>query len=39
VTDDRLEIVLPRGVRVRVPGTFDRGTLAEVIELLEAGSC
>ena len=39
VTDDRLEIVFPRGVRVRVPGTFDRGRLAEVIELLEAGSC
>jgi hypothetical protein len=39
VTDDRLEIVLPRGVRVLVPATFDRGSLAGVIELLEAGGC
>ena len=36
---DRLEIELPGGVRLKVPGGFDEGTLRLVLELAGVASC
>jgi hypothetical protein len=35
VRSELLEVVFPSGIRLRVPGAFDAGMLARVVEVLE----